>query len=110
MSVFKKRCFLCGKQTNRLYDQHCEECFSQEFPPIKEVKPISLKVDNITQDICYNNHYYPQKEFFKMLPEIMKKNIVLNQGYVLKEYSLENIEVKGHKLLFDIHVDCDLEK
>ena len=109
MSVFKKRCFACGEQADQLFEGKCEECLVEEMPPIKEVKPITLKIDNQTKQICYNNYYYNQEVFFKMLPDIAKKNLVLNEHYVLKELKIENILVKGHKLEFDIEVDCDLK-
>ena len=110
MSVFKKQCFVCGKKDDVLYEQQCEDCFTQNYPPIKEIKPLSLKIDNITGDISYNNHYYSQDEFFLLLPKIMKKNIVLHPRYSLKQYAIEDIHIKGHRLFFDVVVECDLKK
>jgi hypothetical protein len=45
-----------------------------------------------------------------MLPSWIKSYLTLNEKYQLKEITVENFNVLGHKLVFDIVVDCDLKK
>ena len=110
MSVFKKTCCECGAKVDKLYEGKCEDCFTMIHPPIEEIKPITLKVDNKSKEISYNSHFYPANEIEQMLPNIMKKRVVLNELYNLNEVWIENFQIKGNKVIFDVCVDCDLKE
>lgn len=107
--AFMKTCFSCGKKSQRLYDSMCEQCLKEQFPPIQEIKPINFKIDNMSKKISFKNAYHNAKEIEKMLPDIVKRNIVINEHYVLKELEIENFEIIGHKMNFDVVVDCDIK-
>ena len=109
---FKRACCECGKKSNILIDGKCEECHTNEFPPIKEFKQITFQICNVTKKIAYNNMYYPQKEIIEKIPEIVKSKLELNPGYHLQELEIENVEIDGHKVSFDVYVECgfDVEK
>lgn len=53
--------------------------------------------------------YYEIEEIEEMLPEIIKKYIVINPYYKLQGVSIEDFEVDGHKLMFEIVADCEFE-
>ena len=108
-SVFKKTCFECGKKEDKLYESLCEECLVEKYPPVKDIKPMNFKIDNVSKEICYNNIYYTFDKLIDQLPSIVKKHIVLHDQYVLKHIEIENPEVKGHKLIFDIEIECDVK-
>lgn len=108
-NLFAKTCFECGKKQNILYEGRCDGCVVEQFPPIKEIKPMNFKIDNVTKQICYNNHYYDFSSLVELLPEIVEKHIVINEPYTIKELEILNPTVQGHKLVFDIEVDCDLK-
>ena len=81
----------------------------KQFPPVKEVKPMSFKICNQTRNIFFNNGYHDEAHVEKMLPSWVKNYVVLNEKYKLNSISIDNFKVKGHKLVFDIVVDCDLK-
>ena len=110
MSMFKKTCFSCGSKVDALYEGICDVCVKEQYPPIYEVKPMNFKICNTTKRISWNNHYYPIEEFRGILFDVVRKHVVLNPQYELKELRVENIAIEGHKLEFDIEVDCDLKK
>lgn len=107
--MLKKTCFLCGAKVTQLVDSMCENCLKQERPPIQEVKPVSFKICNMSKKIKYKNAFHQQDEIEKMLPDIMKKQIVIDEAYELTNLDIKNFEVDGHKLLFDIEVDCNIK-
>ena len=107
--AFLKTCYSCGSKVEKLFDGICSECVKEQFPPIEQVKPINFKIDNMSGQISYNNIYYDVDKIEEMLPSIVKKNIVINENYVLNDLDIQNFEVKGSKLSFDIEVDCDLK-
>jgi len=109
MSVFKKTCFECGEKVDSLKNGMCEVCFKEQFPPIKEIKTLNLKTCNVCGKISYNNHFYEVDEFEDMIPDIMKKRVTLNEGYVLNSIEVNDFEVKGAKVCFDVRVDCDFD-
>lgn len=106
---FKRKCCECGVLTDVLINGKCEECHCEEFPPIKEFKPITLHFCNVTKKIAYNNIYYEQDVLVEKLPEIVEKKIELNQGYTLKEIDIEDIEIEGHNVRFKVSVECEFE-
>lgn len=105
-----KTCFACGAKVKDLYESKCEECYKLSFPPIKELKPMTFKICNHTKRIWYNNVYHEPAYVQEMLPNWTKKNLILNDRYTLKKLDIENFEIKGHKLVFDVTVDCTLRK
>lgn len=109
MSMFKKTCFSCGAKVDILFEGICEECVKEQYPPIYEIKPINLKICNVTKRISYNNYYHDFEELKKILPDITKKHVILNPQYELKELKLDNIELNGNKIGFDLEVDCELK-
>lgn len=108
--VFLKTCFNCGKKTEKTYENMCETCFKQINPPIANLKPINFKICNFTKQICYNSYYYPQEEILEMLPNIVKKKIEINPKYNLNQINIKDFQIVGHKVSFDIEVDCNLKE
>jgi NMD protein affecting ribosome stability and mRNA decay len=106
---FKKTCISCGQKVEKVHEGMCENCIKEHIPPIKEVKELNFKVCNATGKILFNNFYYKVEEIEKMLPGIMKKQVTINEPYILKELSIEDFEVEGHKLGFDLVVECKLK-
>ncbi len=107
--MFLKTCFSCGAKVKDLYEGNCEECFKKENPPISELKQINFKICNMSKKICYKSVYYDQEKIFKMMPDIIKKHLIINPHYILKDFQIENFEIEGHKVRFDLEVDCDLK-
>lgn len=108
-SLFKKTCFECGNKADMLYEGRCQDCVVELFPPIKDIKPMNFKIDNVSKEICYNNYYYTFEKLVPLLPSIAKKHIILNDQYVLEDIKILDPEVDGHKIIFDIEVSCDLK-
>ncbi|MFT4244140.1 MAG: NMD3-related protein [Candidatus Woesearchaeota archaeon] len=106
---FKRKCCECGALSSILIDGKCEKCHRIEFPPIKEFKPIVLHFCNVTKKIAYNNIYYKQEVLFNKLPEIVASKIELNEGYELRQIEIDDIELDGHKVRFQINVECEFE-
>lgn len=107
---FKRTCCECGKKTSILINGKCEECHCYEFPPIKEFRQITFQVCNVTKKIAYNNIYYPQDEIIEKIPEIVKSKLDLNDGYSLVDLEIDNIEIDGHKISFDVHIECEFNQ
>jgi len=107
MSVFKKTCFECGAKVDKLIDGRCEECFRQEFPPIKNLKPIKALYCNNCKSIKYNNATISREEFEERMPLIVKKYLILNENYKLNDIKIFNFKIKNNKVEFDFEVDCD---
>jgi len=108
MSVFKKTCFECGAKVDILFQSKCEDCFVRDNPPIKEIKPISLKICNMCGKIHYKNGLFTLEEIENMIEMITEKNMVLNENYKLNNLFVNNFELNGNKISFDIEADCDL--
>lgn len=106
---FKKSCFECGNKVDILYEGMCENCFRELNPPIEEIKPINLKICNMCRKVHYNNHFYTIDEIEQMLTNIVEKRLILNENYNLDSLEIANFEVKGHKLSFDVEVECYLK-
>ncbi len=109
MSKFKKTCFYCGIKVDKLYESMCESCFRSNFPPIKNLKPLNVKYCNMCQKITINNSTFTPEEFKKRLPNIIKKNILINNKYNLKEVIIKDFKIKGNKVSFNLKVKCDLK-
>ena len=107
---FKRVCCECGKKTQMLINGKCEECHCQEFPPIKECKPITFQICNVTKKIAYNNMYYLKEEIIEKIPHIVSQKLELNKGYELQNLEVGNIEIEGHKVSFDVNVECEFSK
>ncbi len=105
---FKKTCFICAAKESKLYDGMCINCYKEQNPPIKEIKPTNFKICNQCMRIHYNNALYSTDEIEEMLPVIMKSRVVLNEGYKLNELEITDFQRRGNKLTFDVEVDCDL--
>ncbi len=109
MSIFKKTCFECGTKADKLYENKCEKCFKLENPPIQKIKPINFKICNMCKKIYYKNGLFTLDEIQNMIEMIAKKNTIINPFYKLKDLKVENFELEGNKISFDIEVDCDLK-
>jgi NMD protein affecting ribosome stability and mRNA decay len=107
MSVFKKSCFECGKKVDVVKESLCLDCYKEQNPPIKEMKPMNMKYCNICGRIHYNNYFYPVEEFEEVLPNLLKKRIEFSDGYKLNSIKVDDFEVRGSKIGFDVEVDVD---
>ena len=111
MSAFKKTCFSCGKKFDTLLEGNiCEGCFKEHNPPVKEVKPVNLKVCNQCGKIHVNNALQTIEDVEKMLPKMMKERVVVNVGYKLNDVEIKNFELEGNKIIFDLGIDCSLKE
>lgn len=108
--MFKKTCFNCGNKVDLVYNGLCEDCFKKQNPPIQEIKPINIKYCNVCKKLIYNNQYYSQEEIEEKIEEIVNKNLILNEGYKLKELNITNFEINGGKVSFDVEVDAKLNE
>jgi len=108
MSKFKKTCFICGEKTEKIYSSMCEECFKEKFPPIEELKPLNVKVCNMCKKVNYSNHYMEPEEFEKRFPQIVKKNLIINDKYTLNDLKISNFKINGERVSFQLEVDCTL--
>lgn len=104
---FKRKCCECGKETDVLINGKCDKCHCALFPPIQEFKPLTLHFCNVTKKIAYNNMYYEQEDLVEKLPQIVTSKIKLNKGYSLKCVDIQNLEIEGHVVRFDVEVECD---
>lgn len=104
----KKVCYECGKREDILFEGRCSKCFSKQVPPVCEIREVGFKVCNQCKRICYKNRYYDRDEFERRLGKIMKGQVVMNKGYRLNEVKVENFDVCGEKVCFDLVVDFDL--
>lgn len=109
MSMFKKTCFSCGNKVDELYESQCEDCYKQEFPPIKEIKPLNIKVCNMCGKIYLGHTLITFEELKERLPLNVTKNTILNEGYILNSVSIKNLKLTREKIIFDVEVDCDLK-
>lgn len=108
--VFKKTCFECGAKEEKLYEGKCIKCYRGEVLPIKEIKETNFKICNQCSKIHYNSGLYTVDEIEEMLPSIILKRITLNKGYILKNLEINNFELKGSKLIFDIDIETQLQE
>ncbi|MCA9487198.1 hypothetical protein H6501_02845 [Candidatus Woesearchaeota archaeon] len=107
--MFLKTCYSCGAKVKALHEGLCATCCKEEFKPIEDLKPIALKYCNVTHKIAYQNRYHEIEEFVTLLPNIVRKHIVISPLYTLKELEIEDLQIVGHKVIFDIKVECDLQ-
>jgi NMD protein affecting ribosome stability and mRNA decay len=108
--MFKKTCYECGAKVDILFEGKCEKCYNEESPPIKEIKPLNMKYCNSCKKIHYNNQLLTIDEIKKRIKDIVKKHLVINENYKLNKLEINNFEIEGSKVIFDVKVDCDLEK
>ena len=106
---FLKTCYNCGKKVKELRESKCEDCFREETPPVKEIKELNLKTCNKCKKIHYNNALLTREELEELLPTILGKRIVMNEGYELNSASIENLEFKASNISFDIKIDSTLK-
>lgn len=107
--IFKKTCFSCGTKVDQVKEGLCEVCYRKENPPLKEIKPLNLKLCNMCGKIHYMNSLYTLDKIEIMLPSILEKNISLNKGYILKSVEIENFYLEGHNLEFEIILDTEFD-
>ena len=108
--VFLKTCYNCGAKAKTLQNGMCENCFREETPPVKEIKELNLKICNSCKKIHYNNALMTQEEIAEILPQAMKKRVVMNEGYKLKDVKIDNLEFDKNKVLFDVRIESELTK
>lgn len=109
MSKFKKTCFSCGSKEDKLYDNLCEKCFKEENPSLIDLKPIKVKYCNSCSQINFSNHMISRDEFEERLPSIVKKNLIIDDRYILNEIFIEDFNIKGSKVSFDVIIDTSLK-
>lgn len=107
---FQKTCFKCGKKTSNLIQNLCKNCFFKENSPISEIKKINFTVCNMCGKIHYKNTLYSLLEIENKLPTIIRNNLKLKDGYILKDMQINNFEKDGHNLDFEIVFDFDLRE
>lgn len=106
-----KICYVCGAKEKQLIEGRCEKCFKEEVPPVEEIKPLNLKICNSCGKVHFKNSLYTIDEIENILPDIIKENIVLSSPvYVIDEIEIENFNVKGNKISFDIGINTHMEK
>jgi len=107
--MFYKMCYSCGKKEKKLYEGLCRDCYQEFYPGVEEIKPLNLKICNKCKKIHYKNNLYTLEEIEKILPEIMRDNVVLSSNdYVIEDVKIDNLNLDGNKLCFDINIDTKL--
>lgn len=107
--VFMKTCYICGAKVKKLYSNKCEDCFREENPPIEDMKALNVKYCNKCKKIHFSNQMITRKEFEKRLPDIVKKNIIIDSHYELNSLEIRDFEIEGAKVSFDVDVNCSLK-
>ncbi len=87
----------------------CEECFKNKYPIIKEVKPFNIKFCNKCFRILIENKYYPIEEVENVLNKLIKKYVIINEGYKLKKLEVQNVSFESGTLKFNIEAEADIE-
>lgn len=108
MSIFKKTCIDCGSKVDEVKEGLCYNCYSELNPPIKEIQETNLKICNECRRIHYNNAIFTIDEIKEMLPNILKKRIILNEGYKLESLNISDFKIKNSKISFDINAETNL--
>ena len=98
------------EKVDETIESMCFDCYKEQFPPIKELKPINIKYCNSCKNINYNNQNITSEEFEKRLPNIIKKNIILNKNYIFKDLKITDFSIVSNKIRFKFEVDCDIKK
>ena len=107
--AFLKTCYVCGEKVEKLWNGKCEACFKEEHPPIVEIKPINSKYCNSCKKIHYQNQLISLEELIERLPDIVSKNLVIDEHYVLNDLKIDDLEIKGENVSFEVKVDCSLK-
>lgn len=108
-SVFMKTCFECGNKVDFLVESKCEECFKLECPPIKELKPLNIKYCNSCKRLLYSHRYNEGKLLANDIYNLVKRNLVIDEHYVLNELKIVNLDIDFPNVKFEVEVDCDLK-
>jgi NMD protein affecting ribosome stability and mRNA decay len=108
-SKFKKTCFECGKKAEKLKENLCQDCFKEKISVIEEIKPINIKFCNMCKKIHYNNSLIELEEFKILLPNIVKKHLKINPNYKIEKIEIENFELDGVELDFDVKIISEIK-
>ena len=104
-----RRCCECGAKAQRLYDNRCEACYQELFPPIKEIKPLNIKRCNQCGRFHLGNQLYDEAGLQEVLPQFVRKQLVLNPQYQLESLSIEDFSIEGEEVQFDVVVDTTID-
>jgi len=88
-----KFCFLCGKETEKLIEGYCEECYNKEFKLIEVPKKISFIICNKCDRIKYKNKWKDTE-----IDELLKDKIKIlgeNVGIKIEKNDILCIIAKG---------------
>ncbi len=90
----RKFCFLCGKETEKLIEGYCEECYNKKFSLIELPKEISVKICRKCFKIEEKNKWkkISIEDFVKEKIKILGKNVKLN---IKKENDFLSISAIG---------------
>ena len=103
--MFLKTCFKCGKKCETLSEDNlCDDCLKGDSL-IEKLKLPNFKVCNYTKKIFYQNKYFEEDEILKMLPQIMRKNIVLSNNSKIENINIFDFEIKSNTMFFKLKLD-----
>ena len=104
-----KTCYECGNKSKNIQNGICENCL-KKTSPIKNIKKPNFKICNFTKKIFYENRYFELFEIEKMLKNMMKKNITLNEGFKIDDIEIKDLEVVSNFLNFDLEIEYSVNK
>ncbi len=108
--MFKKTCYECGAKVDTLYEAKCEKCHREGNPPIADIKPIKIKYCNSCKKVFYSHQLISVKELKDRLPDIVKKHLTIDKSYDLEKIEIQDFQIMGSKISFDIEIDAKLRK
>lgn len=107
-----KFCFLCGKETEKLIEGYCKECFEKEFQLVKVSKEIEIIKCNKCEKFQFKNKWVDEldeaivKNVKKLGDDVKVKVHVLNG----KVHVYAKGFIKGHEKQETYHVDVKIKK
>ena len=89
-----KFCFVCGKNTEKLIEGYCEECYNKKFRLLIVPKEITVKVCSKCNRIKYGNVWrdIEVEEILKDKIKILGKNVDLK---IRREDNIIHIDARG---------------
>ncbi len=110
----RKFCFLCGKETRKLIESYCEECYNKKFSLIKIPKNISFIVCTKCERVNFQNKWLDSaiEDIIRKKVKIIGKDVSItvkrNDDFqIIAEGYLEGVKTKKK----EVHdVDIDVKK
>lgn len=96
LKMYKRFCALCGKSTEKLYNNICINCYRSKIDNIRIPSKISLNECKICGSLYLDNYYFPRKKevnWEKFLKKIILKVIKNKSVLDTNIFKLSSIEI-----------------